>query len=129
MTAIDVVLPILTVVCSGVVAALVAHRLSKRREAVALRRQKLEQLYMAYTGFCRLLISHHMPYAEVMRGKITFNQALDITIGTRRDTDEHHYEAAQMLMERIRRPEQDVPSRSLKLEMMMGESTGACRET
>ena len=42
---------------------------------------------------------------------------------------EHGYEAAQMLMERIRRPEQDVPSRSLKLEMMMGESTGACRET
>jgi len=37
---------------------------------------------------------------------------------------EHGYVAAHMLMEKIRRPDHDIPARSLKLKMVLGGTTG-----
>ena len=95
----QVLLAVLMVVCSGVVAAMVAHRLSVSRDDRAIRRQKLEQLFMAFSGFCKLLVSEHAHYAKVMMGEISYNQALDITINRHRSDEENrHYETIRMLV-------------------------------
>ena len=99
MTTTQIVLSVLTVTLSGVVAAITAHRLGTRREENALRRQKLEQLYMAYTGFCTQLISTYSPILAVMKGEISYNDALDIQIGDGRRKQERHYETIRMLVD------------------------------
>lgn len=80
MTAWQIILGLLTVVMSGVVAAVVTFRLNARREDRQLRRQQLEHLFRAFVGFCRDLEVHWSPYMSVMTGKIDYNQALDLTI-------------------------------------------------
>jgi hypothetical protein len=43
-------------------------------------RERLEELYLLVEGWVNTLFMYFLPYARVMRGDLTFNQALDITI-------------------------------------------------
>jgi hypothetical protein len=97
MTAWQVILGLLTIVMSGVVAAVVTFRLNARREDRQFLREQLERLFQAFVGFCRQLGVDWAPYLSVMTGKIDYNQALDITIGSGKD-DERSLENVEMLV-------------------------------
>ncbi len=97
MTVWQVILGLLTIVMSGVVAAVVTFRLNARREDRQFRRERLEHLFRAFVGFCRLLEVHWSPYLSVMTGKIDYNQALEMTIASAKD-DERNLENVEMLV-------------------------------
>ena len=86
MTTIQVLLSLATIISSGVVAAVVTYKLNARREERQFRRQKLEEFYMAMSGYCRMLITDFFTYENVMRQKLSYNDALDATV--KRGTDE-----------------------------------------
>lgn len=82
---------------SGVVAAVVTFRLNARREDRQFRRERLEQLFRGFVGFCRMLEVNWSAYISVMTGKIDYNQALDMTIASGKD-DERNLENVEMLV-------------------------------
>jgi hypothetical protein len=86
MTTIQIILSLATIVSSGVMSAIVTYKLNARREECQFRRQKLEEFYMAMSGFCRSLMTHFFTYQGVMEQKTTYNAALDATI--EKGTDE-----------------------------------------
>jgi hypothetical protein len=93
----SIVLGIATIATSGVVSVIVTYRLNGRREERQFRRQRLEHLFKAYIGFCRNLEVQWTPYAQVMLGKLNYNQALDMTIAGGKD-QERNLEEAEMLV-------------------------------
>ena len=97
MTAWQVILGLLTVVMSGVVAAVVTFRLNARREDRQFQRERLEQLFRAFVGFCRQLGVDWYHYIPVMTGKIDYNQALAMTIASGKD-DERNLENVELLV-------------------------------
>lgn len=54
-------------------------------------RTRLEELYVESNKYLNALGCYYLPYQTAMRGEITFNQALDITIssGSKRDYEPH----------------------------------------
>ena len=75
----------------------VTFKLNARREDRQFRRERLEHVYRAFTGFCRVLRGDWYPYIQVMTGKLNYNQALDMTIASGKG-DEHHLETLGMLV-------------------------------
>jgi hypothetical protein len=80
---------------SGLVSALVAHRLGTSRQDREFKRKKIEELYMAMHGFCTTFKVFAMPMLPVMRGKIDYNQALDVQLKHDKSS-ERYYETAAM---------------------------------
>ena len=97
MTVWQVILGLLTIVMSGVVAAVVTFRLNARREDRQFRRERLEHLFRAFLGFCRVLGADWFHYIPVMTGQINYNQALDMTIASGKDED-RNLEKLEMLV-------------------------------
>ncbi len=56
-----------------------------------LTRDRLEELYVLSNKYLGTLVSHYLPFRMVMKGEITFNQALDMTIEncSRNDYEPH----------------------------------------
>lgn len=56
-----------------------------------LRRNRLEELYILSNKYLNRLVGYYLPYRMVMKGELTFNQALDITIedGSKKEYDPH----------------------------------------
>ena len=56
-----------------------------------LTRKRLEELYILSNKYLNTLVSHYLPYRMVMKGELTFNQALDMTIesGSKKEYDPH----------------------------------------
>ena len=52
-------------------------------------RSNLEELYIISNKYLDTLFTYYLPYRSVMEGKITFNEALDITIASKVDYDLH----------------------------------------
>lgn len=65
------------------------HELRLRESEIY--RDRLEELYVISNKWLGLLISHYLPFRGVMKGELTFNQALDITIesGSKIDYEPH----------------------------------------
>lgn len=82
---------------SGVVSGIVTFQLNARRDARALRRQKLEALYESFDGFVTQLGCHWIPYIGVMENKIEYNTALDMTIN-KGNSEEKHLRKLDMLI-------------------------------
>jgi len=63
------------------------HEQNVKREALV--RDRLEELYVISKKYLNTLCSYYFPYRQVMKGELSFNQALDITIegGEKRDYD------------------------------------------
>lgn len=55
-----------------------AHEIKSQDRA--LRRDRCEELYVLVDRWSTLLVSDKLPYMKVMRGELTYNQALDMTI-------------------------------------------------
>jgi hypothetical protein len=60
-------------------------------------RKKLEEINIAFMGYCRQLGTYFIQYQAVMAGKISYNDALDITINSSGDKERHH-ETLSMLL-------------------------------
>jgi hypothetical protein len=65
------------------------HEIKVREES--LTRERLEELYVESNKYLGALVSYYLPFRMVMKGEISFNQALDMTIesGSRRDYEPH----------------------------------------
>jgi hypothetical protein len=82
---------------SGIATAVVTHHLTIRRSREELLRSKLEELFLAASGFCMQVIASSTPYLSAMSGKITYDQANDIsTKGF--DPSQRYFEKSQMLI-------------------------------
>jgi hypothetical protein len=95
--ALQIILGLATIAMSGVVAGVVTFKLNARREERHFRRQRLEHLFGAFSGFCTQLEVDWLPYISVMKGKIDYNQALDMTIASGKN-QERNLEDAEMLV-------------------------------
>jgi hypothetical protein len=87
-----------TVLTSSFVSSAIFYWLTARKERSQFLRSKLEELFMAYQGYCKLITTKvYMPFMQVMAGKINYNQALDLVISTPNDTPRHH-ETCEMII-------------------------------
>jgi len=65
------------------------HEQNVRRQE--LKRERAEELYVESKKYLNAVAIHYLPYKKVMKGELTFNQALDLTIdnGSKRDFEPH----------------------------------------
>jgi hypothetical protein len=75
---IQLVISIATILSSGVVSAIVTHKLSTGHAEREFRRKKLEELFMAVHTYCTKLFTANIMWPRVMRGEIDYNEGLDI---------------------------------------------------
>jgi len=74
------VVPLLTIVCSGVVSAVVTYKLNSSKQEQVFMRSKLEELFISVHDFCTTLRTYGCRYLPVMKQKISYNDALDMEI-------------------------------------------------
>jgi len=95
---ITILVAIFTVLASGVVAALVSHFLTKRKEELFYKRAKLEVLYKYIELYKTLLfVTNHM-WLNVMNGDIDFNTGLDMQINNNDDENKKLLPEIEMLI-------------------------------
>ncbi len=90
------ILSVLTIVCSGVVSAIVTYKLNKKKDERQFMRQKLEELNLALLRFCTQMGSYFLNFSSVMTGKITYNQALDIV--NKSTNIENYYDKISLIL-------------------------------
>ncbi len=56
------------------------HERKLKREV--LLRDRLEELYVESRRYMNAVVTHYLPYRQVMEGELTFNQALELSIDT-----------------------------------------------
>jgi len=96
MAGAQLVISLVTIICSGVVAAIVTYKLNSDRQESLLLRKKLEELTISLIGFCNQLGTNFLPYLSVMNGEISFNQALDIVIDSK-ETERYYHKVAMII--------------------------------
>jgi len=103
MTAIEaqLIISVATIVTTisggGVIAAVVAHKLSSARAEREFERRKLEELFVAVHRYCTKLFAANIVWPRVMRGEIDYNQGLDIFIKNHSKKDENHETAIMII--------------------------------
>jgi hypothetical protein len=85
----------LTILMSGVVAAVVTYRLNTTREHVFFMRKKAEELYLAVDQYDRVLSSHFLPGYSLIKGELDWNQFNDLAI---KHADKSHVDASLQMM-------------------------------
>lgn len=70
-----------------------AHEKEVKQEG--LLRDRLEELYLSMHKYLNALFSHFLVYSQVMKGELTYNQALDVTI---KSGDKGDFEPARITM-------------------------------
>lgn len=92
----NLAIALLTVVMSGVVAAMVTYHLNTTKEHVFFMRRKGDELYLAAESYDRNLTSHFVSAYRVIKGEISWNDFLDLVI---KNADRNDREASlQILM-------------------------------
>lgn len=94
----QIIIALLTILGSGVVTAVVTHRLATSRQEREFKRKKLEELYLALQGFCTIFGAWSILWPAVMKGEMEFNQALDIQLESKAGKDARYLETATMLI-------------------------------
>jgi hypothetical protein len=82
---------------SGVASAIVTHSLTIKRAREELLRAKLEELYLAVSGYGLQAGNLTIPYLDAMRGKISYDKATDLVLENA-DRSARHFEKAHMLV-------------------------------
>jgi hypothetical protein len=88
-----------SVLASGVVASVVTVALNAREQRRETLRARLEETYAAAHDYCTLVTTHYVKYAEVFKGRISINDANDMTIAAAAKTDGTVYRRLEMLVE------------------------------
>jgi hypothetical protein len=76
----EVIVPLLTLLLSGVVATLVTYWLAKLAQRRELLRTKLEEAYMACDTFCRSLGMHYLSYFPLYKGEVSLAEHNDFSL-------------------------------------------------
>ena len=97
MTLPQIILALMTIICSGVASAIVTYKLNSNRDERQFLRKKLEEVNLAFMGYCRQLGIHLIQHQAVMNGEITFNDTLDLTINNNDDKERHHEKLSMLL--------------------------------
>lgn len=82
---------------SGVVSGVVTHKLNQSRDERKFRRQRLEEVFVAFMGFTKDLSLTWMRMLTVMQGHLDYIQALDLEIAAR-SGDAQHLDKLDMLI-------------------------------
>jgi hypothetical protein len=96
-TYIQIAISIATILGSGVVSAIVAHKFTVSRAEREFRRKKLEELFLAADRYCRHLMTWNMVWTPVMKGDLDYNQGLDVQLQNK-DKLTQDYEVIDMLV-------------------------------
>ena len=94
----EFVIPLLTIVASGLVASIVTFKLNARLQRRDLLRIKLEDAYAASHEFCNGLGIHFLKYLRVFTGEIDINQANELTTKNMATSDTTWYRRLEMLV-------------------------------
>jgi hypothetical protein len=95
---VQILIPLLTILLSGLVATVVTHYLATSHQEKQFRRQKLEELYFSMDGFCTWFVAFNAYWPGVMQSKIDYNTALEAQIEAGREKkNERHHQTAEML--------------------------------
>jgi hypothetical protein len=97
MTQPQIILSLITIICSGVASAIVTYKLNSSRDERQFLRKKLEEVNLAFMGYSRQLCTYFIQHQAVMAGKITFNDALDLTIKGSSDNERHHEKLSMLI--------------------------------
>jgi hypothetical protein len=88
-----------SVLTSSFVSSAVFYWLTSRKELSQFRRGKLEELFMAYQAYCKMVITiRYLPYRQAMVGQIDYNQALDLAIGAQQKDSPRYHETCEMVI-------------------------------
>jgi hypothetical protein len=98
MTSVQIVVSLMTIVFSGLVSAVVTHRLSTSRQEREFRRKKLEELYLAVVGFCTSISVANVIWLPVMRGDLDYNAGLELQMKNMPSPNPRHLETATMII-------------------------------
>lgn len=66
-----------TVLGSGVVSAAVNHRFTTNRAEKEFLRKKMEELFLAFHGYCTQISVLNLIWPRVMKGEVSYNEALE----------------------------------------------------
>ena len=94
----DLLIPLLTVLASGISAAVVTHILNSRKEERVFIRQKLEELHLALHRYSTGMSSAFLPFLAAMTGEIDYNQANDVWIDNAKGTDKDAFPTVERLI-------------------------------
>jgi hypothetical protein len=97
-TEIQLIISVTTILCSGVFSAIIIHKLSSSRAEREFKRRKLEELYIAVHCYCTKLFTANIIWPDVMRGKIDYNEALDLFIKNHNENDKSHETTMTMII-------------------------------
>ncbi len=114
------VVPLASLLFSGVVATVVTHTLNRRAQRRDLLRAKLEEAYIACTEYCNRLGVYYLPYVPLFQGKIDLNRVNKMAIKRGKAERTSHFQRLEMLV-RIYVPGAQPPfSDLLKLRADLG---------
>jgi len=93
----EIVIPLITLLGSGVVSAFVAQKLINSRSEKDFKRKKLEELFLAMDKFCIALSLANLAWPRVAKGELTYDQALDSIINLDKQEFSGVFQTAQMI--------------------------------
>jgi hypothetical protein len=119
MTDIDfqIAVSLATILCSGVVSAIVTQKLSAGRAEREFRRRKLEELFFAVHTYCTKLFSVNFIWVNVMRREMDYNAALKLIIIETNQKEDKSHDIVMMLVNIY------FPEMRSKLEAIMQRRT------
>jgi hypothetical protein len=97
-TEVQLIVSLATILSSGVLSAIVTHKLSTGRAEREFRRKKLEELFIAVHTYCNKLFSVNIVWPRVMKGEIDYNQGLELVIKNQGEKEDSGFDAATMLV-------------------------------
>lgn len=89
---------IITILGSGVIAALVNHMFIKEREDKAAKRKRGEELFMAIDAYVKRLKKLHFQYFLCASGKITYEKANSNIVAIRDVASPDHFGTIEMMV-------------------------------
>jgi hypothetical protein len=93
-----VTIAIFTILGSGVVSGVVTYKLNASQKEREFRREKLEECFRAVHHYLISLTTHYLVWAEVMSGKLTYDQANDMIIAEGKREDREYPLLAELLI-------------------------------
>ena len=98
------------------------HEVESRRKE--LYQKKLEELYVLASVYGKSLASHYFPYLTAMEGRISYNEALDMTVDKLADLG-HDFDRLEMLVNVYFPSIEEVFVRLLECRSRANEIVGA----
>jgi hypothetical protein len=124
----EFVIPLLTIVASGLVASIVTFKLNARLQRRDLLRVKLEEAYEASHEYCTGLGCHFMMYLRVFTGELDINEANALTTKNTGTEDAKWYRRLALLVDLYVPAAQSAFSAVLEARDRMSTLVGSYRQ-